>query len=319
MLPDDVLLDIFDFYRMDPTFHPWMWVTLAHVCPRWRQVIFASPRRLDLQFLCTPRTRVRELLYFLPPAMPIMISNYFDSPTLHTTLSLEDGSQVIAALEQRDRVWWIHLHDLPSPLLEKLVTMMQETFPTLQYLRLWATDETQAAPVLPDGFLGGSAPCLRTFWLRGIPFPGLSKLILSTNDLVHFVLEKIPDSGYISPETVTAALSTCTKLETLVIEILSEDPHPDGPDPGSTGQVITSNTRVTLSALTYFSFDGNGGYFDDFVPRIESPLLARDSNPFWQHDTSVNRHVQYEASLTRTRFWSRYFSCPLIIPVPEDE
>jgi hypothetical protein len=321
MLPDDVLLDIFDFYRMDPTFYPWMWVTLAHVCPRWRQVIFASPRRLDLQFLCTPRTRVRELLDFLP-AMPIMISNSFDPLTPRAprpTFSLEDGSQVIAAIEQRDRVWWIHLQDQPSALLEKLATMMQETFPKLRYLRLSAADEAQAAPVLlREGFLGGSAPGLESFLLRGIPFPELSKLLLSTNDLVHIVLERIPDSGYISPEAMTAALSTCTKLETLVIELLSEDPHPDaGPDP--TSQEITSIARVSLPALTYFNFDGSGSYFDNFVPRIESPLLARDSNPFWQHDTSVIRHVQYEASFTQTRFSSRYFSRPLIIPVPEDE
>jgi len=251
--------------------------------------------------------------------MPIMISNSFDSLQPLLTLSLEDGSQVIAALEHRDRVWWVHLQDLPSILLEKLATMMQETFPTLKYLRLWADDhETQAAPVLPEGFLGGSAPCLETFWLRGVPFPELSKLLLSTNDLVCFVLEKIPDSGYISPEAMTAALSTCTKLEMLVIEFLSEDTHPDGPDPTSQ-EIITSITRVSLPALTYFNFDGNGSYFDNFMPRIESPLLARDSNPFWLHDTSVVRHVQYEASFTQTRFSSRYFSRPLNILVLEDE
>jgi hypothetical protein len=317
MLPDDVLLDTFDFYRMDSSLYPWMWVTLAHVCPRWRQIIFASPRRLDLQFLCRPRTRVRELLDFLPPAIPIMISNSFGSLTPHSTLSLEDESQVIAAIGQRDRVWWIHLQELPSALLEKLATMMQETFPTLRYLRLWAADETQAAPVLPEGFLGGSAPGLESFMLKGIPFPELSKLLLSTNDLAHLVLGKIPDSGYISPEAMTAALSTCTKLEMLVIEFLSEDPHPDGPDP--TSQEITSIARVSLPALTYFNFDGNGSYFDNFVPRIESPLLAHDSNPFWQHDTSEIRHVHYEASFAQTGFSSRYFSRPLIIPFLEDE
>ncbi len=314
MLPDDVLLDIFDFYRIDCTHFPWTWITLAHVCPRWRQVIFASPHRLDLQFLCRPRTRVGDLLDFLPPAMPIMISNSFDSPLSESrfTTDLEDGSQVVAAIKQRDRVWWIHLEDLPSSLLEKLVTIMQETFPTLKYVRLWAGDET--APVLPGGFLGGSAPALETFWLRGIPFPELSKILLSTNDLVYCVLERIPDSGYISPAAMAAALSTCTKLEVLIIEFLSEDPHPD-----QTGQEFTSLTRVPLPALTFFNFDGNGGYFDDFVPRIESPLLARDSNPFWQHDISVNRHVHYKASFTQTGFSSHYFSRPLMDLAPEEE
>ena len=326
MLPDDVLLDIFDFYRIGSIFYPWTWVTLAHVCSRWRQVIFASPRRLDLQFLCTPRTRVRELLDLLPPAMPIMISNSSDLPTPHTTLRLEDGSQVIAAIEQRDRVWWINLQDLPSALLEKLATMMQETFPTLKYLRLSAADErfdapqAAAAPVLSEGFLGGSAASLESFMLKGIPFPELSKLLPSMNNLVDLTLERIPDSGYIPPEAMIAALSTCTKLEMLVIEFLSEDLQPDaGPDPTSQESTGALIARISLPALSCFNFDGNGSYFDNFVPRIESPLLARDSNPFWQHDTSVIRHVHYEASFTQTRFSSRYFSRPLIIPILEDE
>jgi hypothetical protein len=253
--------------------------------------------------------------------MPIMIKNAFDSPTPRPTLCLEDGSQVIAAIEQRDRVWWIHLEDLPSALLDKLATMMQETFPTLKYIRLWAANYAQAAqqPVLPEGFLGGSAPGLESFMLKGIPFPEPSKLLLSTNVLVHFVLEKIPDSGYISPEVMIAALSTCTKLETLVIKFLSEGPHPDGPDPTLASQEITSTTRISLPALTYVNFDGNGIYFDNLMRRIQSPLLARDSNPFWQHHTSMIRHVHYEASLTQTCFSSRYISRPLVIPVLEDE
>ncbi len=314
VLPDEILLDIFDFYRMGSTFYPWMWLTLAHVCPRWRRVVFESPRRLDLQLLCRPRTRVKELLDYLPPAMPIMISNAFTSPTL----SLEDWSQIIAAIEQRDRVWWIHLQDIPSALWEKLAAMMQETFPTLKYVRLWVVGE-ENAPVLPEGFLGGSAPGLETFWLSGIPFPEVSRLLLSTNDLINFVLERIPDSGYVPPEAMIAALTTCANLEMLVIEFLSDDPHPS-----LTGQEITSLARVSLPALTYFNFYGNGGYFDNFAPRIESPLLARDNGfngSYWQHDTSLNRHVSYEASFTPNGFLSRYSSRPLLNlnPVPEEE
>ena len=255
-----------------------------------------------------------------------MISNSFEPPTSTTTsypshaLSLEDGNQVIAAIERRDRVWWIHLQELPSALLEKLPIMMRETFPTIRFVRLWAADETevQAVPVLPEGFLGGSAPALESLFLRGIPFPEPSKLLQSTNDLVHFVLQKIPDSGYVSPEAMITALSTCSKLETVVIEFLSEDLRPDSTTT-SQQQTSTSITRVSLPVLTNFEFDGSGGYFDNFVPRIESPLLARDSNPFWQHETSEIRIVHYEASLTQTRFSSRYFSHPLIIPVLEDE
>ena len=68
------------------------------------------------------------------------------------TLSCEDGSQVLAAIEQRDRVQWIYLQDISSPLLEKMVKMMQETYPTLEHLRLWADDEI-APPSFPRSFL----------------------------------------------------------------------------------------------------------------------------------------------------------------------
>ena len=308
MLPDDVLLDIFDFYRMDYSHYPWRWHTLAHVCPRWRQIIFASPRRLDLQFLCTPRTRVRELLDFLPTSMPIMIRNSFDAPPPFPTSSIVDGHQVITAIEQRDRVWCIHLEDVPSSLLEKMGTTTKETFPTLTYIRLWAGDEI--APVLPNSFLGGSAPLLETFWLRGIPFPEVPNLLLSTSDLVHLHLEKIPDSGYISSEAMVTGLITCTKLETLIIEFLSQRPRLD-----LTSQPTSSLSRVSLPALTCFSFEGNGGYFDNFVPRIESPLLALDDNTRHNINISVNRYVLYEASLTSSGFSFRYYSRP----VPAEE
>jgi hypothetical protein len=69
ILPDDVLLEIFDLCRS--YFNPvnpvrpllvWKWDVLVHVCKRWRQLVFSSPRRLDLQILCTYGTPVRKNL-----------------------------------------------------------------------------------------------------------------------------------------------------------------------------------------------------------------------------------------------------------------
>jgi hypothetical protein len=128
----------------------------------------------------------------------------------------------------------------------------------------------------------------------------MPKLLLSTKDLFHLQLEKIPDSGYISPEAMVTGLSTCPRLETLIIEFLSQYPHPD--------QQTTSITPVSLPALTCFSFEGNGGYFDNFVPRIESPLLALDDTIRHGINISVNRHVLYEASFTTSGFSFRYYS-----------
>ncbi|KAH8980986.1 hypothetical protein EDB86DRAFT_2977911 [Lactarius hatsudake] len=56
-LTDNVLLAIFDLIRISRTsfelhcYPVWNWHTLVHVCHRWRQIIFASPLRLDLQLL----------------------------------------------------------------------------------------------------------------------------------------------------------------------------------------------------------------------------------------------------------------------------
>jgi hypothetical protein len=231
--------------------------------------------------------------------MPIMVCNCCSPQTQqYPVLGYEDGSQVITAIEQRDRVQWIHLQDISNTLLEEMVKMMQETYPTLKHLRLWADDEI--APVLPEEFLGGSAPCVETFWLRGIPFPEVPKLLLTMNDIVHLRLEKIPDSGYISPEAMVIALSTCAKLETLIVEFKPGDPHPD-----LMSQETTSIARVFLPALTFFTFSGNGRYFDNFVPRIESPSLGL--NDHIRLDT-VNRDVFYEVYLTSSGISFRYHS-----------
>jgi hypothetical protein len=74
VLPDDVLLEIFDFYMVmtrDPTDiedrTDWKtmieaWQLLVHVCRRWRSVVFGSPRRLNLQLYCTAETPARDTL-----------------------------------------------------------------------------------------------------------------------------------------------------------------------------------------------------------------------------------------------------------------
>ena len=235
--------------------------------------------------------------------MPIMVCNCCSSQAQQcSTPSYEDGSQVISALEQRDRVQWIHLQDISSSLLEKMVKMMQETFPTLEHLHLWADDEI--ALVLPEEFLGGSAPSLETFWLKGISFPEVPKLLLTMNGLVHLRLETIPDSGYISPGAMVTALSTCAKLETFIIEFKpGGDPHPD-----LTSQEITSISRVFLPALTFFGFSGNGRYLDNFVPRIESPSLGLNDHIRHDSNISVNRDVFYEVYLTSSGISFRYQS-----------
>ena len=199
--------------------------------------------------------------------MPILVCNTPYQTRSCSPLSLEDGSQIIAAIEQCDDVWCIQLEGLPNSFLEKLETMMRETFSNLSYVRLFAAEEN--APVFTEEFLGGSAPLLETLWLRGIPFPEVPKLLLSAPDLFRLQLENIPDSGFFSPEAMVTSLSNCPNLVALIIEFSSPYPHPD-----FTSEQNTPTARTSLPALTCFRFKGNGGYLGVLFPRIEAPLLG---------------------------------------------
>ena len=193
-------------------------------------------------------------------------------------------SQVIAALERRDDVNFVVLNDIPSPLLEKLATKMQETYPALEVVQLWASDET--APILRTEFLGGSAPRLQGLGLVKVPFPDAPLLLSSCRDLVHLQLERIPDSGYFSPDAMITALSTCTKLETLLITFIG-NPHPD-----PTTQEIASLTHISLPGLTWFIFEGHCQYFYDFFFRIEDPIFTLAKDNFDMND--MHKRVHYE-------------------------
>ncbi|KAH9991426.1 hypothetical protein BJV77DRAFT_529009 [Russula vinacea] len=67
-LPDLVLLGIFDFYMGEDPDDEGIeaWHTLVHVCRNWRNVVFGSPRRLNLQLYCTARTPVKQTLDVWP-------------------------------------------------------------------------------------------------------------------------------------------------------------------------------------------------------------------------------------------------------------
>ncbi|KAI0288893.1 hypothetical protein BC826DRAFT_1107413 [Russula brevipes] len=122
-------------------------------------------------------------------------------------------------------------------------------------------------PVLPDSFLGGSAPRLRTVQLDGVPFPAMPKLLSSAGDLVDLFLSNIPHSGYISPEAMVTCLSELTKLKTLSIEFRSPLSRPDEPSP-------PLSIRTTLPALNQFVFRGVSEYLEDLTSQIDAPLLS---------------------------------------------
>jgi hypothetical protein len=242
----------------------WKWYLLAHVCHRWRQIVFASPRRLNLRIPCTRRTPVTKNLGIWPP-FPIDVD---DGPNANFT----HEANVLAALRYIDRVYHVRL-SFPSWQMGTMATAMQEPFPMLTKLYLTSSLFPQPALDLPAGFLGGSAPCLQEIGLSGISFPALPTLLLSTKDLVKLDLSNVSLTSEILPEAMVASLVGLPKLETFVMKFLSYNFRPDHSRP----PVI----RTILPALAFFVFRGASEYLEDLVGRIDGPRLNHISIATW--------------------------------------
>ena len=269
VLPDNVLLEIFCFYHeedvnVDLDDPVWKWHLLVHVCQSWRRIVFASPHRLDLRIRCTIKTPVRKYLGIWP-ALPIAIDCTHYPIRWHGDHASKEEN-ILTAIEHVDRVCVVRISVTASE-LEKISTVMQEPFPVLMDLRIVLEEDGNAA-VLPANFLGGSAPRLQDIYLRGIPFPALPTLLLSTSGLVTLDIENIPPTGYISPEAIVAGLSTLPMLKLFICGFLSASPRPDRIHPPPI-------TRTVLPALTYFEFKGASEYLEDLAARIDAPQLSR--------------------------------------------
>ena len=262
VLPDDVLLGIFDFcvnlyplYGVQTEIEAWQ--SLVHVCRRWRSLVLESPRRLNLRLSCTPQTPAKDKLDVWP-ALSLLVSGNMSSSS--------GTDSVIAALGQSGRICEVLLSDLVGPQLAEVLAPMQVSFPELTLMRLTSQDETLTA--IPDSFLGGSAASLRYFSLSGVPFPGLPKLLLSANHLVSLWLSNIPHSGYISPEAIVALLSVLSSLDTLYLKFRSPQSRPHWKN-----RSLPPPKRSILPALYKSHFKGVTEYLEDLLIRIDTPQL----------------------------------------------
>jgi hypothetical protein len=275
ILPDDVLLEIFDLCRQDSNLHwslypDFTWFSvwgpngLVHVCRRWRQLIFGSPRRLDLQLPCTHRTPVRKNLDCWPP-IPIAIRF---CPDLFS-LSIDEEDSLFAACEHPDRIRQICLDEIDNSVLSKVFLMMRQPFPVLTHLTIRALYYGER-PVIPSGFL---APCLQYMYLEGIPCPELPILLSSPSDIVHLYLN---DTLLQKPEVVVACLAALPRLEFLHIEFEYHIEY-DSAESMATSRpyrtLLPPITRTSFPVLSSFEFFGTSEYLEDLISQIDSPRL----------------------------------------------
>ena len=265
VLPDDLLLGIFDLHREEitcryPVKSAWEWTTLAHVCRRWRAIILVSPRRLHLRVICRLTTPVRKSLDIWPP-LPLAIICF-----PYHTLDEKGEDSLAAALEYRDRISDIHIVDPEGSSVQRLVVAMQESLPVLTTLYLGSF--FQGPLVLPDTFLGGYAPRLTSLSLHHVSFSAFPIFVLRATRIVTLRLFEIPPSEYnsISPDVMTTCLAALPYLGTLSIEFQYA---PTSPVPTT----LPPPTRTVLPTLADFRFRGVVEYLEDFIARIDTPLL----------------------------------------------
>ena len=259
VLPDLALLTIFDFYMDEKKIETWH--TLVHVCRKWRNVVFGSPRRLKLRLCCTASS-LRRCKLDVWPRLPIVVrGDGHEKPGV---------DYIIAALKHNDRVCDINFcwagcwHSRSQ--MEEVLTAMQQPFPALTHLVVEA--RTIEVSIVPASFLGGSATRLQSLCLRCIPFPRLPNLLLSATHLVNLQLLDIPHSGYISPEIMVTSLSVLTRLERFQISFDSPRSRPRRKSRRPFPQTLT-----LLPALTGLWFGGAHQYLEDLVAQIDAPLL----------------------------------------------
>ncbi|KAH9037709.1 hypothetical protein EDB84DRAFT_1437370 [Lactarius hengduanensis] len=280
VLPDNVLLEIFDFYLRDPTTmreidvlqSPMKWQILVHICQRWRRITFESPCRLDLHLSCSYGTPVRQNLGSWPVTLPLAIDYSLSVPRFTS----DDEDSLVYALRRASRVHRIYIRG-QGPLLRKVAAVMRKSFPMLTHLDLTNTWDRRGAPVIPERFLGGSAPSLQYLRLGRVSFP-------------QFFFEDICQNSYMSPEAMVGGLAVITRLRTLSITF-NEDEF--SPSPSDQRSRPDPPMRITLPALTAFHYQGYSEYLEGFLAQIDTPRVDDFRIEYLAHEIQATQLTRF--------------------------
>jgi hypothetical protein len=265
MLDNDSLLQIFSHYRLNDE-ENWnlrfMWRKLAHVCRRWRLLIYDSFSHLDMSLLLTSDSSSMDTLSHLPP-LPLVI-NFSDRTR---TLARKDEDNIHLGLQQHGRVRQVVLQ-APSSSLRMWLRQMNNHFPRLGDLSLSSTTTEETSLVLPETL---QAPDLCRLSLHGIGLPKGLSLPSSMTALSTLSLTQIRDSCYFPPGNLVTQLQGLPHLKELSIGFALSAPLPS-----SEGELLPAPIPpVILPTLRRLTFRGEDVYLDNFVAQINTPHIER--------------------------------------------
>ena len=296
-LNDDVLLNIFDWYRLYNTtsdddqgwnLERW-WYKPIHVCRKWRHLILTSPTRLDLHLVCTYGIPVEDMLSHSPP-LPLII--YY--PAIPGKLSAADEEGAIFALHQPDRVRRIHFA-APIAVLCNLFKAMDCEFSVLDRLSLRLLTESRAGLGLPKKLL---APLLRHLTLSNISLPVQSQLLRQAEGLMTLRLWNLPASLEFHPAHLVAQLPGMSRLEVLMVQFYTPIPQRRFESPAQP-------TPITLPSLKALAFRGGSTYLEGILARINAPLLSSLNVEFFNQLTfNLSRLLHFVRTSVTFRFRS---------------
>ncbi len=259
------------------------WQSLVQVCKRWQEIIYASPRYLDLflYFSNQDADAIAETLD-LWPELPLFLGYSFPDEYYE----YEGYDTLYNALAYRDRIHHVVLFLRPGDANRIAESMMDEQFPHLTHLDLLGAPPPLSLDDVPyislDRFLGGSAPSLQHLCVADFEYRGLPSLLLSAPNLLYLEIKDIRPPCYMSPEVMVRALAGLTRLRELCIEFSTwfpiirdvaerQSPHSASP------------IHVIFPVLTKFQFRGNSKYLEDFVALVDAPQLEDLSVEYTRH------------------------------------
>ncbi|KAI0258336.1 hypothetical protein BC834DRAFT_975249 [Gloeopeniophorella convolvens] len=257
-LPDNVLLEVFDLCRlMNPeSGRNWYQVVPAHVCHRWRQIIIASPRRLELLLRWFAGSPITDVLRLSPPSIPVrMWYKDDDEGPRGRDWDSQAEANFLLLLEYLPRVREVSFYSTSPEIIGMLLSKMTEPAPMMDLLYI---ESGYTCVTIPNTFLGGDAPSLDFLELSG----ALPTLPLASNTITLIFTMKgyIPELTWL--EDLLEAVCSMHRLKHLDLILGDTDFSP-----------LRDKQLKTLQGLTAFELTGTLAQLEAITSRIDAPNL----------------------------------------------